>query len=158
MQKSLCKVKDAYKLKYVVVPREDLIQIYILYIRSLLVYCSTLTTEQSNKLERVQKLCLKIILGDCYDGYENALEACGLENLSKRRESRCLKFGLKSLLHPIHSDMFPVNPQVLSNPYNIRSSEHFTVNSAKSESYKKSAIPYIQRLLNTYEHFSPATA
>ena len=83
MQKSLCKVKDAYKLKYVVVPREDLIQIYILYIRSLLVYCSTLTTEQSNKLERVQKLCLKIILGDCYDGYENALEACGLENKLK---------------------------------------------------------------------------
>ena len=143
------------KLKYVGVPREDLITIYILYIRSLLEYCSTvwhstLTTDQSNNLERVQKLCLKIILGDCYDGYDNALEACGLENLSKRRESRCLKFGLKSLLHPIHSDMFPVNPQVLSNPYNIRSSEHFTVNSAKSESYKKSAIPYIQRLLNTY--------
>ena len=79
------------KLKYVGVPREDLITIYILYIRSLLKYCSTvwhstLTTDQSNNLERVQKLCLKIILGDCYDGYDNALEACGLENLSKRRE------------------------------------------------------------------------
>ena len=126
------------KLKYEGVPREDLIQIYILYIRSLLLYCSTfwhstLTTDQSNNLERVQKLCHKIILGDCYDGYDNVLQACGLESLSKRRESRCLKFRLKSLLHPIYSDMFPVNPKVLSNPYDIWSSEHFTVISARSQ-------------------------
>jgi hypothetical protein len=143
------------KLKYVGVPKEDLINIYILYVRSLLEYCSvvwhsTLTVEQSHDLERVQKLCLKIILGDDYCGYDSALVSCGLEKLSVRREARCLKFGLKSLLHPTHSAMFPVNPQVLTNPDNTRSSEHFLVNFARTDSYRDSAIPYIQRMLNNY--------
>ena len=143
------------KLKYVGVPMEDLIHIYILYVRSLLEYCSvvwhsTLTVEQAHDIERVQKLCMKIILGEKYNGYESALETCGLEKLNERRDSKCLKFALKSLLHPIHSDMFPVNPQVLTNPYNTRSSEQFVVNHAKSESYRKSAIPFMQRMLNQY--------
>ena len=56
------------KLKYVGVPKEDLINIYILYVRSLLEYCSAvwhsmLTVDQSHDLEKVQKLCLKITLG-----------------------------------------------------------------------------------------------
>ena len=56
------------KFKYVGVDTEELVHIYILYIRSLLEYCSvvwhsTLTGEQCHNIERVQKLCLKIILG-----------------------------------------------------------------------------------------------
>ena len=154
-RKAYARITMITKLKYVGVPKEDLTHIYILYVRSLLEYCSvvwhsTLTAEQSHNLERVQKLCLKIILGQKYNGYENALEECELETLSQRRESKCLKFALKSLLHPIHCEMFPVNPQVLSSPYAIRSSEHFIVNHAKSESYRQSAIPYFQIMLNTY--------
>ena len=65
------------KLKYVGVPIDDLLNVYILYVRSLLEYCSvvwhsTLTVEQSQNLESVQKLCLKVILGDEYSGYDNA--------------------------------------------------------------------------------------
>ena len=64
------------KLKYVGVPTDDLLNIYILYVRSLLECCSvvwhsTLTVEQSKKLENVQKLCLKVILGESYTSYEN---------------------------------------------------------------------------------------
>ena len=75
------------KLKYVGVPTEDLLNIYILYVRSLLEYCSvvwhsTLTVEQGKNLENVQKLCLKVILGDNYNGYENALTDCCLDKLS----------------------------------------------------------------------------
>ena len=44
----------------------------------------------THDIERVQKLCMKIILGEQYNGYESALETCGLEKLSDRRESRCL--------------------------------------------------------------------
>ena len=104
---------------------------------------STHTLEQSNKLEGVQKLCLKVILGSEYENYEQALK--------DKREQKCLNFGLKSLLHPVHSQMFPVNPQVFSKPSHERTNkEHFIVNWAKSESYKTSAIPYIQRMLNEY--------
>ena len=64
-------------LKYGGVLVEDLIHIYILYVRSLLEYCSvvwhsTLTADMSHDIERVQKLCLKIILGQSYSGYDNA--------------------------------------------------------------------------------------
>jgi hypothetical protein len=79
------------KLKNVGVPLDDLIQIYLLYVRSLLEYCSivshsTLTGEQSQNLENVQKLCLKVILGEKYTGYENALKLCSLEKLSDRKK------------------------------------------------------------------------
>ena len=153
-KKAYARLTMLTKLKYVGVPKEDLIQIYILYVRSLLEYCSTvwhstLTVEQSDNLERVQKLCLKIILGNQYQGYDDALDKCSLERLNIRRETKCLNFGLKCLLHPVHSEMFPVNPQVLTNP-DARISEHFQVNFAKTDSYRDSAVPYIQRMLNQY--------
>jgi hypothetical protein len=98
------------KLKYAGVGTEDLLNIYTLYIRSLLEYCSvvwhstltaehiyivyqdlleycsvvchsTLTAGQKNKLESVQNLCLEIILGSAYEGYESALQCCGLDSI-----------------------------------------------------------------------------
>ena len=143
------------KLKYVGTPTKDLVEVYILYIRSILEYCavvwhSTLTSDQVRSLENVQKLCLKVIAGSNYVSYEDALQTFDLERLSERRQARCLKFGLKSLLHPVHSELFPINQHVLSNQYEGLSREHFQVNWAKTESYKKLAVPYIQRLLNEY--------
>ena len=41
-------------------------------------------TSGSN-IESVQKLCLKVILGQEYENYDRALKACGLESLSSRR-------------------------------------------------------------------------
>ena len=154
-KKAYARLTMLTKLKYAGVPREDLITIYILYIRSLLEYCSvvwhsTLTDEMSKSLERVQKVCLKVILGEEYAGYSSALEKCGLVTLSTRREDRCLQYGLKSLLHPVHSKKFPVNPHILNNTHDTRNSEHFRVNWAKTDSYRMSAIPYIQRQLNDY--------
>ena len=93
---------------------EDLIEIYVLYIRSIAVYCSTvfhctLTPEQSNKLERIQKTGLKIILGDMYIDYESALEMTGLDTLFSRRGNRCLDFALKCTQHLKNSRLFPLN-------------------------------------------------
>ena len=154
-KKAYARMTMLTKLKYVGVPATDLITIYILYIRSLVEYCSvawhsTLTVEQSKNIENVQKLCLKVILGCEYQGYEAALEAFGLDTLSDRREEKCLKFGLKCLLHPVHKRIFPVNPQILDSPHETRNVEHFQVNWANSESYRMSAIPYIQRKLNDH--------
>ena len=142
------------KLKYAGVSILDLIDIYVLYIRSVLEYCSvvwhsTLTVDQSDTIENVQKTCLKVILGPLYQGYSHALEYCGLKRLIERREDRCLQFGLKCLLHPVHNRMFPVNPN-LQESLATRNREHFQVNKARTDSYRRSAIPYIQRKLNTY--------
>ena len=127
-KKAYARVTMITKLKYVGVKREDLINIYVLYIRSALEYCSvlwhsTLTVEQAQSIERVQKTCLKIILGPEYNHYSHALEVCGLEPLNDRREARCLKFGLKCLLHPVHKKMFPVNPQLENSDLDTRNRE-----------------------------------
>ena len=94
--------------------------------------------------------CGAVILGHVFTDYESALIQCNLETLYKRRENRYLNFGLKTLLNPTYYDMFPVNPNVLETNYDIRNSEHFLVNKAYSESYLKSSIPYIQRMLKSY--------
>ena len=111
---------------------------------------STLTVQQSTDIENVQKLCLKVILGQDYESYVDALTLCNLERLDVRREARCLKFGLRSLLHPVHSNLFPVDPHVLSTNYHAQNKEHFQVNWARTESYRISAVPYIQCFLNEY--------
>jgi hypothetical protein len=154
-KKAYARLTMLTKLKYVGIPREDLIDVYSLYIRSLLEYCSvvwhsTLTVQQSDNIERVQKLCLKVILGSDYESYDQSLVVCGLEKLNIRRESRCLKFGLKSLLHPKHCNLFPVNPHVLKNTPPAANKEHFQVNWARTDSYRMSTIPYIQRKLNDH--------
>ena len=86
-KKAYARMTMITKFRYVGVSTDDLLHIYILYIRSLLEYCSvvwhsTLTGEQSQDIEKVQKLCLKIILGEHYSGYEEALEYCDLDSLS----------------------------------------------------------------------------
>ena len=93
------------KLKYVGVSNDDLLDVYCLFVRSLLEYCavvwhSSLTREQSCDIERVQKTSMKIILGNQYSGYTDALKLFNLQTLSSRREKRCLNSGLKALKHP----------------------------------------------------------
>ena len=83
-----------------------------------------------------------------YVDHSAALEMCGLETLHLRREHRSLKFALKCTKHKINSDMFPTNPS--TDPHNIRNREHFYVNKALTEGYRKSAIPYLQRKLNSH--------
>ena len=99
------------KLRYAGVQIEDLIDVYKLFIRSIIEYCSVvyhsrLTEEQNNKLERIQKTCLKIILSEMYIDYQSALEMTGLSTLKSRRIRRCLDFSLKSINHPENQKMF----------------------------------------------------
>ena len=143
------------KLKYVGVGMEDLLDIYVLFIRSVTEYCavafhSSLTIQQSDKIEKIQKTCLKVILSEMYVSYQAALEMCGLETLFNRREKRCIDFSLKSIKNLRMNIMFPRNPT--TSQRFVKHREVFHVNFAKTEEYKKSAIPFCQRLLN--DHFN----
>ena len=152
-KKAYSRLSIITKLKYAGVGLRDLVDIYIKFIRSVTEYCavsfhSSLTQEQSNKLEKIQKTCLRVILGDQYTDYTSALTICGLESLSDRRTKRCLDFSLKSLNHPRNSRIFPRNPEKSS--HRTRTHEIFKVNFASTSAYKKSSIPYCQRLLNSH--------
>ena len=83
----------------------------------------------------------EVILEEYYVSYSAALEMCGLEKLSTRREKRQLSFSLKCIKNEFTKAMFPENE-------NKR--ETFHVNFARTEKYKRSAIPQCQRVLNAY--------
>ena len=103
-------------------------------------------------IKKIDPLHKQIILGDNYISYPSALEMTGLDTLYARREARCLNFALKTLKHPVLSEMFPKNRNTTNGNTEIRNREPFQVNFARTEQYKKSAIPFCQRLLN--KHFN----
>ena len=154
-KKAYMRMSMLTKLKYVGTCTEDLIDTYVRFIRSKLEYCavvwhSSLTIDQRTTLERVQKTCLRVILGECYVSYEAALEMCNLTTLFQRREDRCLSFVKKCLTHPVHRKLFPPNNNKFTpNKKNKHSSrEQFHVNYARTEAYRHSTVPYLQRMLN----------
>ena len=94
--------------------------LWILFCRSVLeqscvVWHSSLTAEDSNSLERIQKSAVKIILGNQYKNYEEALEKINLEPLNERRNVLCLKFAKKCLKNKKVSNIFPTNEKISSN-------------------------------------------
>ena len=114
--------------------------------QSCVVWHSSLTEENKQDLERVQKSAVKIMLGNKYKDYENALVLVDLENLSERRENLCSKFAKKCLQNEKTDNLFPLNKHT----HNMKSrmTEKFKVKFAHTERLKKSSIPYMQRLLN----------
>ena len=143
------------KLKYVGVNRSDLLDVYKLFIRSCLEYCSVvfhsmLTKEQERLYENVQRVCLRVILANDYVDYPSSLRLCLLSTLRERREARVLAFSLRALKHPVHANMFPISSKFTHDTHHLRAHNRFEVNYAAGEKYKSSFIPYAQRKLNNY--------
>ncbi len=132
----------------------DLKKIYMLQVRSKLdqsavVWHSSLSMKDRNDLERVQKSALRVILGEKYTSYKHALDVMRIESLEMRRKNLCIKFAKQCLKNEKLKNMFPRNRK--SHSMEKRSGEKFTVNKAFTERYKRSAIPSMQRLLNSSE-------
>ena len=126
-------------------------EIYTIFIRSLLeqsatVWHSSLTEENSSDLERVQKTAVKLILGENYLNYDEALQKLDLLTLSERREELCLRFAQKCVKNPKTSNMFPKNEK--NHSMETRQPEVFKVQHANTERLRKSSIIYMQHLLN----------
>ena len=162
MKRTYASMSNLSKLKYAGLSRSKLLHIYCLHIRSSMEYCSVvwhdnLTQAQKHSIERLQIVALKIILGvdsprrdDGHFDYNRALVICDFKSLFDRREKRTLVFAKKCIKHPTLKRMFPENPRTLDDPHDLRSREAFHVNHTRTEAYKKSAIPSIQRRLNTH--------
>ena len=132
---------------------EDLKIIDFLFIishleQSATVLHSSLTVENSNDLERVQKSAVKILLGNPYNGYENSLLRLKMEKLVDRRRL-CLNFAKKCFKSNKTKYMFPKNAK--RNDMKTRTSEKYMVEHANTERLRKSSIMYMQHLLNEDE-------
>ena len=142
-----------HKLVEFGVPEQDLLNIYTLYIRSILeqscqVWHSSLTTENGLDLERIQKNAFKIILKDNYLTYNHALSITGFQTLFKRRETLCLRFAKSCVKNSQTKHMFPENHNRKVYDIKTRHKEKYLVTHANTERLQSSAIPYMQRLLN----------
>ena len=146
VKKANARMRLLHKISEFSPPIEDLVTIYTSYIRSILeqsctVWHSGLTQEDSEDLERIQKSALRVILKEDYTTYEEALELLMLAKLSERREKLSLKFAKSCVKNDLTSDLFPLNQ------YNKR--EKYKVTFAHTDRLKNSAVPYLQRLLNS---------
>ena len=130
------------------VSKKDLLLIYKLKIRNtleqlLVVYAGAMTVEQSDRLETVQKKCLKCIFGRRPKNvsYESFCKNLGIETLYERRTKVCLKFVKKSLKN--QPDMFP-----RQNPSNYTRSKLLKVPAWRTRRYATSPRLFLADLYN----------
>ena len=135
-------------------PVKDLRDIYVLFVRSLLeqsatVWHSSITQQNSDDLERVQKNAFRIILKNDYQNYTKALIKLDMEKLCDRRERLCLSFAKNCVNNPRTTHMFPRNFK--SHDMQTRNPEKFLVQHALNDRLKDSPIIYMQNLLNAHK-------
>ena len=129
-----------------------MVNIYVLYIRSVLeqsavVWTSSIAKGEQLDIKRVQKCALRIILKEDYTCYQDALKFCNLITLKERRTNLCLSFAVKCTKNPNTSDIFPLKQKLVF----TRPHEKYEVKTAKTDRLANSAVPFMQRLLNKYE-------
>ena len=126
----------------------ELIDAYKKEIRSLLelavpVWHSGITVEQSQQIERVQKLSLAAILGSKYTKYSEVLHKMKLDSLSDRRIKICSKFIMKNMEseRPFFSS--------IKKTHDTRSSKNLVKEyKCRTKALYDSSLPFLARLFN----------
>ena len=136
-------------------PVSEMVEIYTLYIRSVVENCavvwhSSLTRGEELEIERIQRCALRLILGETYVDYESSLEVANQKTLKDRRSLLCRNFANKCIKSG-NDDIFPLNTCTVD----TRSHEKYLVTKATTSRLARSAVPYMQRLLN--EEKKPAS-
>ena len=97
-------------------------------------------------LERVQKSAVRVILKGKYTTYKEGLRKLNIETLDQRRERLCLRFAQNCLKNEKVSNLFPKKKNM--HQMRKRKTQKFKVNKTNTKRYQRSAIPYMQNLLN----------
>ena len=145
------------KVSKFTVSKEEKKNIYVLYIRSILeqscvVWHSSLTQDNADDLERVQKCAVRIILGNEYpQNYDQALVKADLDLLKERRSQLCKDFAKKCIQNEKTEDMFKkTNPK---HKMKTKKSNIYKINHANTKRFQNSAIIYMQNLLNSRKRY-----
>ena len=139
-------------LKRFKLPMDDLITIFSGFVRPLAEYAAPvwhpgLTAKESAALERVQRRACKIILGNQYTQYDEALELCKLSTLFDRREQLCLNF-FKSLMKSerFHSWVPPKKSTIHNR--DLRNSNKLSVPRCRTTRCQKNPLIYMANMWN----------
>ena len=131
--------------------REEMVSLWKTYCLSILdqscaVWSNGLTNENKQDLERTQKTFCKLVLGEKYNSYFEALATLNLETLKTRRQKLTLRFAKQSLADGKLRDLFPIRSK--EHTMKTRRNEKYKVFKAHTDRYRNSPILTMQRLLN----------
>ena len=140
------------RLKNLGAERTVLVDIFIKQIRSVLefaapVWQSSITQQEKDDIERVQKSFCRILLGNDYSTYDMALETLQLENLDRRRVYLSLNFALKAEKHSKFKHWFKPNMKKSITRYKPTKYVPVFGNHAR---FQRSPLSYLTQLLNKY--------
>ena len=152
-KKALKKTWLLRKLKILDLEIDLLLDFYLKEIRSVLeygvpVWHSGLSNKLSDKIERVQKICVSIILCNTekHIPYFVGCTILGIEPLCFRRKELCIRFIQKTSLEPSHSDMFMKKVNTFNTRQNKSKYVEYT---SRSKRFYNSPLCYLTRLLNS---------
>ena len=107
------------------------------------VWSGALTCAEIIKIERVQKTAVKLILGNSYTNYDEALVKLDLDTLEERRDQICLKFAKRCTKNHKFKHWFPKTSKI-----ETRNGDTYLRPTAKTKRYMISSIPHLVDLLN----------
>ena len=148
------KIWTLRRLKLLNLNTEILTDFYCKEVRSILeygvtVWNSSLTNTMKDQIERVQRICINIILCNTSRNisYNVGCTLLNLEPLFLRREELCIRFIQKTSQDPQHSDMFTIN----KNTFNTRNTRlEYREYSCRNKRFYDSPLCYLTRLLNKH--------
>ena len=114
--------------------------------QSCVVWHNSLTQENSDDIERLQKTFVKLILKHEYDNYDNALLKLNLDTLESRREKISLKFANDGIKFGTLDDLLLKKQNVHFRE--AKAQETYNVEFANTERLRKSTVINLQNLLN----------
>ena len=136
------------RLKSYYLETDKLADVYKKEVRSLLEYAvpvwhSSITSNQSRQIERVQKTAFRIILGHDYISYEVACTLLLMEPLFIRRTQLCMNFAKRELKKD--QNLFSKT----SKNHNTRSTQKLVQEfRCRTSRFQKSSLPFLSKLLN----------
>ena len=146
------KIRLLRKMKMLELDTEILVDFYCKEIRSILefgvaIWHGGLTLKMNEQLERIQKICINIILCNISEtiSYKVGCTLLNLEPLEYRRHDLCVRFIQKASINPTHSDLFVRN----TNNINTRRQKLlYREYKCRNKRFYNSPLCYLTRLLN----------
>ena len=130
---------------------DQLFDVYCKEVRSILefgvpVWHPGLTKKDSNSIERIQKVAIKIILQEKFIDYSSACDYFNTTSLKQRREKLCLTFAMKNLKS---ENTFFEQDQNKINTRKVKDLVKYF--KCRTTRYEKSSLPYMAKLLNSHQ-------
>ena len=150
VKKAFSRMRLLHKMQEYNASVEDMKVIYFLFIRSVIeqscvVWHSSLTQENSESIEHVQKCAVRLMLQGRYKTYIQGLQTLDISSCHDRRIQLSLSFAKKSLLNDKMTHLFPLNARSYMPTRNQDKYKEFQSNTTRMAN---STVPFLRKLLN----------